>query len=340
MTTTRVAPKDRLSAARLWLPVIRELEARLPSRVDVLCGRIGVRREAFEDPRGRIALGAATKLLREATRETRDPIFGLLAGRRHARESYDVFMRMLLVQPDFESAIGVAQRFSSLPIEGLEVSYLPEGGLLRVVMALDGEPMTPPFLAEYLVGLITELVTVADDARMRVLEVEVAHSPLADRRAYREALGAEVRFESARTAIVLPNVNIPLRNADPLLATLLADHAEAVLESLSPTSGYRDRVAGFVEARLDERLGIEAVASAFGMSPRTLRRRLDEEGTTFATVLDDTRRTRALALLRDDQRSVAEVSVAIGFASPGAFRRAFQRWTGTSASRYRGDTEE
>ncbi len=332
----RIAQMDRLTAARLWLPALRELEARAPSRVDELCARAGIERDALEDPRRRVSLAAARKLLRDASRETNDALFALLAGRRHARESVDVFMRMLIAQPDFETAIGVARRFASLPIEGLEVSFLPEDGLLRVMMALSGEPIADPLLAEYVVGVITQLVEDAGYDRLRLLGVELAHAPRAEPRAYRRALGAPVSFGCARIAIVLPNVNVPLRDADPLLATVLAEHAEAMLGSLPSATSYRDRVAALVLPRLEnETLGIDDVAAALGMSARTLRRRLADESTTFAEVLDETRRNRAIELLGDEDRTVAEIAAAVGFASTGAFRRAFQRWTGTSASRYR-----
>jgi len=327
-----------MTAAKLWLPALRELERRAPEEVDIVCAVAAVPRAHFEDPKQRITLGAVLKFLREASKVTGDPLFGVTAAFAHPEDSLDVFMRLLQAQPDFEAARSLAQRFASLPIEGLEVRYVDERETLRVTLELHGEPFDEPLLAEYLLAVITALTDAQGDPHLRVLGVSFAHRDRAPGRAYREAFRAPVVFDAAQTSIVLPNVNFALRQSDPLLATLLADHAKAILDAIPASGSHRVRVTAFLEARLeDEDLSIEGVATAFGMSSRTLRRRLEDEGTSFTELLDDARRERALSLLEDPSRAVAEVAVAVGFRSGGAFRKAFQRWTGMSASRYRTD---
>ncbi|WP_438021581.1 helix-turn-helix domain-containing protein [Sorangium sp. So ce315] len=53
---------------------------------------------------------------------------------------------------------------------------------------------------------------------------------------------------------------------------------------------------------------IARVARALGMSPRTLQRRLREEGVSYASLVDDIRQRLSLTLLRDGRRSVTEIS--------------------------------
>jgi AraC-like DNA-binding protein len=68
------------------------------------------------------------------------------------------------------------------------------------------------------------------------------------------------------------------------------------------------------------------------MSPRTLQRRLGEEGTTFRQVLAGTRLQLAEALLADGDLPVTAVALRLGFSETAAFSRAFRRWTGESPS--------
>lgn len=71
------------------------------------------------------------------------------------------------------------------------------------------------------------------------------------------------------------------------------------------------------------------------MSPRSLQRRLREEGTTFAELLEELRRDLALRYLRDPRIGIAEVGFLLGFRDVTAFHRAFRRWMGTTPASYR-----
>jgi AraC-like DNA-binding protein len=80
--------------------------------------------------------------------------------------------------------------------------------------------------------------------------------------------------------------------------------------------------------------GIEAVAAELKMSARSLRRRLQDEGTNYRRTLDELRSALAKQQLRDEGRSVEEVAYALGFSDASAFHKAFRRWTGSSPAEY------
>ena len=54
------------------------------------------------------------------------------------------------------------------------------------------------------------------------------------------------------------------------------------------------------------------------------------EGTTFQVLLDDVRRELAVRHVCEPNATVAKVASLVGFSEPGAFHRAFRRWTGHS----------
>ena len=64
------------------------------------------------------------------------------------------------------------------------------------------------------------------------------------------------------------------------------------------------------------------------MSPRTLHRRLEEEGTSFRRVLTDVRRELAARHLQERRLAIGEIAFLLGFSEASAFHRAFKRWTG------------
>lgn len=81
---------------------------------------------------------------------------------------------------------------------------------------------------------------------------------------------------------------------------------------------------------------LEAAARAAGVSPRTLNRRFQSEaGTTWREFVHHARMTRAMELLADPSFNTTQAALEVGFASPGAFTRAFAAFAGELPSRYR-----
>jgi AraC-like DNA-binding protein len=76
-------------------------------------------------------------------------------------------------------------------------------------------------------------------------------------------------------------------------------------------------------------------ARALKITPRTLMRRLESDGTSFQAIKDGLRRDIAIRDLQDGKKSIEEISQDVGFSSAANFHRAFQRWTGVTPSSYR-----
>lgn len=334
--------RDRRTSGRLFLPALLELSARVPeATVDEVCARAGLTRESLADLRARLPLAAVVRFLRLSTAATGEPTFAIRAGRRFDHIAFDLYMRTLIVQSDGEAAMSLAQRFAALAIDSLEITYVPEEGRQRIVLTMQGQPIDEPLLAEYLAGLLARISELVGRSRLPLLDVEFVHPPRTEMRLYREAIGAPAHFERARTSFALPDVNLSLPEADPVLATLLEDQARSWLDTLPRAATTRARVEAVLRARLGQGpIALDDVAQALALSSRTLRRRLEDEGTSYGEVLDDFRRERSLALVRDESRSIGAIASAVGFESPGAFRRAFVRWTGRSATDYRARLDE
>jgi AraC-like DNA-binding protein len=80
---------------------------------------------------------------------------------------------------------------------------------------------------------------------------------------------------------------------------------------------------------------LAAVARSLGSSPRSLQRRLKEEGTSYQEVLDEVRREAAQRYLGSSALSCSEMGYLLGFSEPAAFTRALKRWRGTTPIEFR-----
>jgi AraC-like DNA-binding protein len=80
---------------------------------------------------------------------------------------------------------------------------------------------------------------------------------------------------------------------------------------------------------------VDEVARLFGMSSWTLRRRLAEDDTGYFKIRRKCQLNLATEFLRRGELTIDEVADIANFSDAGAFRRAFQQWTGRSPSAYR-----
>ena len=79
----------------------------------------------------------------------------------------------------------------------------------------------------------------------------------------------------------------------------------------------------------------EAMADILHLSPSSLRRRLQKEGTSYQELKDRYRSDLAMRYLRDDQFKIHEIGEMLGFLEPSSFIRSFRGWTGMTPKQYR-----
>jgi AraC-like DNA-binding protein len=80
---------------------------------------------------------------------------------------------------------------------------------------------------------------------------------------------------------------------------------------------------------------LEEVGKALGMTPQTLRRRLQEEGQGYQAIKDDLRRDAAIEYLARPDLTLIGIANLLGFSEASTFHRAFKKWTGVAPGEYR-----
>lgn len=143
--------------------------------------------------------------------------------------------------------------------------------------------------------------------------------------AYVDVFRVPVVFRAQHDEIELDAamLELPLATADPITSQVLEERIAQL--ATPPAASFLERVRHAARARLDA--SPDDVARALGISARTLRRHLDQEGETFRGVVDALRRERADELLGTGM-TIKEVGAALGFSEASAFSRAYKRWTG------------
>lgn len=291
----------------------------------------------FEDPDNRVAVDKLGRLFGLGQQATRCEHFGLLVGRgagpsalgavgclaQHSQTVGDALDN--LVRHFHHHDRGAAP---SLRIRG-DVAMLGYAVFVPEVEAVDQ-------LADSVIATACNLLRAICGPGWRPGEVLLERRVPADPTPFRQFFGSAVRFNQETAAIVFPAhwLSRPVAGADPVLRRIL-ERRVAELESEAPQS-LSDRLRSRLRAvLLREKCSIEEVAHHLDLHPRTLRRRLLEESTTYSALVDEVRFEIARQLLSVTSLTAGEIASALDYGDSAAFTRAFKRWSGLAPSAWR-----
>lgn len=129
--------------------------------------------------------------------------------------------------------------------------------------------------------------------------------------------------------------DMPVISANYELQAILLKKAQEMSAAVVHPHSMKEKIVRYLSGHAY--LGIpsvEELAANFAMSPRSLQRRLQEEGVTYQQLADEIRKTLALHYLQSGSYPVKEISYMLGYNESSAFVRAFRRWTGTTPMGY------
>jgi len=147
-----------------------------------------------------------------------------------------------------------------------------------------------------------------------------------------------VRFGAARNGIEFSPALLgqPLPGARPRYRRHLEHRAGLLLARRQREGGIVARVRARLRAGLGHgAVTVERVAEDLGMTPRTLQRRLRDEGIQFARLRDQVRMKCACQHLLADGCDMQALALYLGFSDTANFYHAFKRWKGCAPGEYR-----
>lgn len=222
---------------------------------------------------------------------------------------YVVEQDPFIVQHKGETLIGYRCLISGLP--ALQFLLGSVGAGVALVQELSG------FLPKEVLLGCSETAVPADAIRAAVKPAKVVFN------------SHHFGFTYAKTAI-----DMPLPTADPFKFQQALKRVHGYWNDLEPD--FADQIKRLLLPALHaERAHMRMICEATGLTPRTVNRRLAEQGTTLRTLVNETRYSIARQLLRHTHLPVAAVAQVMGYSEPGVFVRAFRQWSGSTPDTWR-----
>ncbi len=282
----------------------------------------------------------AVALLLEASAEALDcPDFGLRLVRW---QGLDILGPVAVIARNSQTvadAMGAVARYLYVHSPALELTRVAplRPGTLRFSYRVRGLPLHSLRQAyELSMANGVQIIRLLGGPGADPAGVSLLHSRLGPDASYARALGSSVSFDQDWCGFELADdlAAKPIDAADPATRDIATKYLEATfLPSGTPLA---ERVADLVRLLLPTaQCTIEVVADQLAMHPRTLQRRLNDEGAQFHEVVDAERRDLAGRYLADPRFGLGQVAGLLGYAEQSSLNRSCRRWFGSTPGAYR-----
>lgn len=320
---------------------------RLPARyvallLDLL-ESLGVEREpllraarirSIDTPTSQVTLPQFEALARLAEQESGRTDLGFEFGRRLDPTTHDVLGFAMLTSPTLGHVLRLAVTYQRLiqPFFALSLHRSPDRAELVYVPAMA--------LSHRLLRMIEEAIVVSNHAAFRStlkdrlpgyeVWMSIERPPHAER--YRDVLGVRVHFADPvpglRISLPAALLDAPLAMANPRAMRDAEDRCKAMLRGAEARRRWSEWCRTMLRESEDSRPTLEQLAGFVNISPRTLARYLESEGTSFRDLSLEVRTGRARQLLADGGLSVTQVAYRLGYTDVASFVRSFKAQTG------------
>jgi AraC-like DNA-binding protein len=310
---------------------------------ETFMAQAGLSRELLDDGGARIEVAAYDAMQELALDMTRDEALGLHMGDQPSVSAFQVVGNLVLHCRTVREGLDVFFRYHRI-VADCPPSYLEARGsdVVLVYNYLRTTPRCTRLRAEFGITRLLRIGQMFGGISKGPSEVWFEHARPAYGAEYDRMFGAtRVRFAQPSTGIVMPAAFLELAQLHPNqdLYQVLKAQADKQLHDLDESASTARKVHGLVvDHFIDVEPDLESIARRIGMSPRSLRRRLQSEGTSFSEVAGRAMGELACNVLREPKTTIQEAAYRLGFAEVSSFHRAFKRWTGKTPKQYRAES--
>ena len=288
------------------------------------------------DPNATVSAQQELQVAAQLLRALGCPGIGLQVGLAYHLSAYGILGYGLMSSATGAQALALARRFLPLTYAFAAIAQRAEAEheLLVFTPPEDIAPALQRFVVERAVGasarLLRDVLGVALQLGACTLRYPAPAQPAPIR-----VLGVQVQYGAAENLLRIPRAALlqPLPQANAATAAMCERLCSELLQQrrtrLDTTALVQAHLAALPPGQAPQ---LAPLAALLQLSERSLKRRLQQEGSSFRALAQAAQQARAQALLAQGRLSLTDVATELGFADGASFSQAYKRWHGVAPS--------
>ncbi|WP_241505837.1 AraC family transcriptional regulator [Parahaliea mediterranea] len=307
-----------------------------PSRLFTECGLDAEHCDEFDQP---LPVRTVCELLNKAAQYSDNPSIGLDMARNYHYEASSLLILAVVSAPNVAEGIRCLCRYDRFVDTSIETRFDFDSRRAEFShRLLAPSEVDTRQLNEYLSSFLVQALNNATRQPMPIADVQFKHVDAQNREVLERFFKAPVKFGSSENCLRFDSAYLHERfyTSHALLHEVLTQALRTYFGSKHSGQGIVDILCReLIRAGTDEAVTLERIAERLTMSPRTLRRRLADEGYSFQEVKKMAREKRAKYYLSQTSMPLSEIAFELGYSELSAFSRAFRSWVGQTPQSYR-----
>ena len=302
----------------------------------------GLDEAALADLATRVSYAQSIAVFRNALALARDPMVALRAGARMHVTSYGIWGYALLSSRTGADMLDFAVNYRGVIGPLAQMTHDPASDPptcgFRVLLTPDVHDPLYRFALEFTCAAHLTLARDILGEAFRFSQVRMDCPAPAHAGAYAGFFGCPALFNQRGNEIQFDAawMRQPPSTQDPITHAMAREMCQQILLRLDQSGGTAARVRQALLEQMPWRFpNIDAMAEHLALEPRTLRRRLEAQDTSYRQVLAEVRCVLAIEYLQKTSMTTEEIGSRLGYSDAANFRHAFARWTGKSPQEYR-----
>ncbi len=335
----RFISMNRAHIANHYLHACLPGAVRQGHRADELLRSATIPVEWLDRPGQLITEQQLTRLIKAVWRATGDELMGLAA--HPCRNGVFALMAEFCLSAETLGAmLRRSARFYSAVYGGIDIgleecSQRGDGLLFFRIHLKDTRNDPDHLLQEFLLLMWQRLGCWLVDQQIPIAATQFSYASPKHVKEYQAMYPGKHLFEQTVSGFYLAPryLQLPIVKSEAALAVFLKESPAYILHRPSQDDRLQTKIR-LILSQYDYTAmpSLEGLGRELHLAPRTIGRKLKDEGTTFSKIVEAVRREYAVKLLTTENLSIADVSERLGFAETASFCRAFKRWTGRAPS--------
>ena len=270
------------------------------------------------------------QLVANAVTLTGDPALGLKLGMQINLSAHAVLGQAFMTCQDLAQVIDLFMKYYHLLASNMHLDMETVGDDCILTIVTNPGEIQEEFGHELFYGALVNTLRGLLNMPELALRMELPYPRPPHAALYQELLGPNVLFDAVQARVIFPCslMATPLPSSNPVMRQLYESECARLLADLQEEDSVAEQTLRLLRKLEGQYPQMPQIARMLNFSPRTYRRRLDEEQQSFQMLLDQVRAEHATRYLQNTRLPLSTIAYMVGFSDASNFRRAYIKWTG------------